>query len=87
MSVFLTNDDIKNIDSKATQQKILKAVSQAVKDVGNTAEAITIDIYPTNANSKPSHAFDQNSSFYTLIGSVEGPSDLAENHNHYLSKH
>ena len=82
MSVFLNRDEIKSIDSSATQRKILDAVAKCVKELGATAEAIAIDIYP--ATEEP--VFTKDSSFFKLIGSFEGPANLAEDHDHYLTE-
>lgn len=88
MSIYLNKDDIQNIDSVATQQKILTAISQYVKEIANTqTSAIEIDIFPTAKEQESNSAlFTKNSSFLNLIGSIEGPPDLAENHDHYLKK-
>lgn len=85
MSIYLNKEDIQNIDTAITQQKIIKAISQYVKEIATSqATAIEIDVYPTPDESAP--LFTKESSFFELIGSVEGPSDLAKNHNHYLKK-
>ena len=85
MSLYLNKDDIQNIDSATTQQKILKAISKYVKEIAaSEATAIEIDIYPTPEESAP--LFTKESSFFELIGSVDGPPDMAEKHNGYLKK-
>lgn len=85
MSIYLNKDDIQNIDSTTTQQKILKAISKCVKEIAESkATSIEINIYPTPEESAP--LFTKESGFFELIGSVEGPSDMAENHNHYLKR-
>lgn len=80
LSVYLNHDDIKNIDSVETQQKILKAVSKCIKEVAVTARAVEIDIFV--APEAP--VFTKESAFFKMIGSGSGPSDLAENHDHYM---
>jgi hypothetical protein len=87
MSIYLNKDDIQNIDSAATQQKILKAVFEHIKEIATTeTTAIEIDIYPTSEELSTSQPmFTKESSFLELIGSVDGPSDLAENHDNYLN--
>ena len=82
MSVYLNQDDIKNIDSAETQQKILQAVSKCIKEVAVTAKAVEIDIYA--APETP--VFSKESPFFQMIGSGSGPADLAENHDRYLAE-
>jgi hypothetical protein len=85
MSVFLNRDEIKNIDSMETQQKILAAISKYIKEIAPAAESIEIDIFSTpEKNTNP--VFTKESDFYKMMGSFEGPSDLAENHDHYLKE-
>lgn len=77
MSVFLTREEIKNIDSTETQQKILAAISKYIKELAPA--------FPTpKKNTNP--VFTKESSFYQMIGSFEGPADLAENHDHYFKE-
>ena len=88
MSIYLNKDDIDSIDSTATQQKILKGISQYIREIATThATAVEIDIYPSIEESRSSQPiFTKESSFLDLIGSVDGPTDLAKNHDHYLEK-
>ena len=80
LSIYLNQDDIKNIDSAETRQKIIEAVSKCVKEVAVTAQAIEIDIFA--APTTP--VFTKESTFFQMIGSGNGPSDLAENHDQYI---
>jgi hypothetical protein len=87
MSIFLSQDDIKNIDAQETQKKILSAISQYVKEIAaKTGGMIEIDVFPATEEN-PEHGepiFTTKSSFLKLIGSFEGPNDLSENHDRYL---
>lgn len=80
MSIYLNRDEIKNIDSTKIQQKILDAISKYVKEIGSTAEAVEIDIYP--ASEAP--VFTKESGFLKMVGTFKGPSNLAEDHDQYL---
>lgn len=80
LSIYLNHDDIQNIDSVETQQKILKAVSKCVKEVSVSAKAVEIDIFA--APEAP--VFSKESLFFKMIGTGSGPSDLAEKHDQYL---
>lgn len=80
LSIYLNHDDIKNIDTVETQQKILKAVSKCVKEIAASTNAVEIDIFA--APEVP--VFTNQSPFFKMIGAGVGPSDLAENHDHYL---
>ena len=80
MSIYLNHTDIKNIDTVETQQKILAEVSKCIKEISVSAKAIEIDIMA--APEAP--VFTQESPFFKMIGTGNGPQDLAENHDHYL---
>jgi hypothetical protein len=46
LSISLNEDDIKNIDSYETQQKIIKSITSYVKELSSTYHAIEIEVNP-----------------------------------------
>jgi hypothetical protein len=86
MSIFLNRDDINNIDSEKTQRKILAAISEHIKEFAAiTPEIIEIDVFPVTGDQlEKAVMFTKNSGFLDLVGSFDGPPDLAKGHDNYL---